>query len=136
MTSIRAFCTHVFLRLYAHNLERSRRGEPDAACSDAMIQTAMFLALPVVSTGWLATAMLWPPFAQHVGRLDSTFLLPSIALGLLIGYWVNRQFRNYSASPQVAREYRHRGVFVVFVGLPVVWVILVGLALRALTRTR
>jgi hypothetical protein len=130
---IKSVCTYIFLRLYARNLTRSRRADPAAACSDAIMQTGMFVALPAISTGWLVVTLLWPAFSNHVKRLDATFLVPSVGLVLLIAYLVNSQFRGYSRNPGAADPYRPRSktlTWLLFTLLPVSWVVLVGLALH------
>ena len=136
MASIRALCTLIFLRLYARNLERHRRREPEAACSDAIMQTGMFVSVPVVSTAWLVAVLIWPGFSRHVGALDATFLVPSIGLTLLITYWVSRQFRGYYLTPGVADKYRTGArvsiTQITFILVPVLWVVVVGLALHRL----
>jgi hypothetical protein len=132
-TVIKSACTYIFLRLYARNLTRSRRADPAAACSDAIMQTGMFVALPAISTGWVVATLLWPAFSGHVKRLDATFLVPSVGLALLIAYFVNSQFRGYSRDPGAADPYLTRSRTLtrfLFILLPVSWTVLAGLALH------
>ena len=139
MIRMKAICRYIFLRLYARNLGRSRRSEPQAACSDAIMQTAMFVGLPVVSSAWVAVTLVWPPFFTHIGRRDATFLVPSIALGLLVAYWINHEFARYSATPQVADAYRTQNkaiTQILFSVLPVLWLLLMVLSLRWAAGTR
>jgi len=133
MSLFKAMCKYVFLRLYAQNLARGRRSEPEAACSDAVMQTAMFVGLPTVSTMWIVASLVWPGFSQHVSQFDATFLAPSIGLGLLVAYWINSQFGGYSSLPHAADAYRGKNTPIIrmlFIAVPVVWVVLVGLMLH------
>lgn len=93
----------------------------------------MFVGVPLISTLWLITALVWPPFLEHLIHFDSVFLVPTIGLSLILTYLISKKFNHYAQSPEVAENYRdipsRRITRVVFVTAPVLWVSLIGFAL-------
>jgi hypothetical protein len=136
MNVFRQSISYVFLRLYGRALSRSRRNDPETAYSDAVMQTTMFVGLPIISTLWLLTALLSPAFAEHLTNFDATFLLPTIGLTLLVGFWISKTCKQYVVDPSLVARYqtpRTRGLTrMMFVFLPVLWLLIVGIALHQL----
>jgi hypothetical protein len=103
------------------------------------MQTSMLIGFFVVSTLWVATTLVWPAFAQHISKFDGTFLTPTIGVSVLTTFWIKRMFDGYSNTPHVADRYRapavRRMTRLLFIVIPVLWTILVGITLRLLTNT-
>lgn len=119
---------YVFLRLYGRALTRPRRSDPDAACSDAIMQTSMFLSPLILSGFWAAIAFLLPSFAVHLRRLDNTFVGFTIGMAVATTYMIGLKFKKYKATPQLADAYRgpvaRRMTRILLITVPIVWVVL------------
>ena len=134
---MRAFVTYIFLRLYARALSRDRRNAPAEACSDAIMQTAMFATPLIGAPLLLVTALAWPTSIRHLEALDATFISAAVLLAALVTYPIYRQFRTYALTPSAADTYRApdicRRTRILFVSVPVLAICLTGILLRLAT---
>lgn len=130
---------YVFLRLYGRTLTRPRRNDPDAACSDAIMQTSMFLSPLILSVFWAIAAFALPSFAVHLKRLDDTFVGVTVGMVVAITYLIGLKFKKYAGTPQLADAYRgsaaRRITRILLITLPILWVVLIGVALRVFRPT-
>ena len=128
--------TYPFLRLYGRALSRSQRNDPETACRDALMQTAMFVTVPIMSTCWVLAVLIWPEFSDHLTRFDGEFLVPTIGGALLVTYGVTRVCKKYPATLAAVEAYRapnaRRVTWAVFLAVPILWLVLAGAALRVL----
>ena len=118
---------HLFLRLYAKNLARSFRGEPENACADAEIQLSTILLLTIGALILIIGSLLFPQVLTMLFRDQhwSIGFLVAITLAVVIG--VHRRFGRYAKAPHLAEPYRtqknSRWSFLLFWSVLVIWVI-------------
>jgi len=126
----------LFLRFYAANLSRTRRNDPQRACSDAMLQIAAIGGIVSTTVYVVVGVLVSRALLRHMYAADSEYLLVSGALGGLFGFWISRPFRAYKERPEAAAPYSSqsaiRVVNILYIAVPIAWVWLIGLALRLL----
>ena len=135
MVTRRSLLAQIFFRLYARNLERSSRAEPDAAYSDALAQTGTFVGIFVISTVWFITGLFWHAYYSFLLH-DPRYFLASFAFSALVVYPMIKRCKQYELTPQVVDPYRSsKSVWltrILFMVMPVLWICLGGFALHEL----
>jgi uncharacterized Tic20 family protein len=123
----------LFLRLYAKNLSRSSRGEPENACTDSEIQLSTMLLVLIGAVILIAGSLFFPAYLLklvHGGNWAVTFL---ITLTLGVTYWVHRRFGGYKRTPELAGAYRtrenHRWSVIAFWSTLIGWLLVMVVAL-------
>ena len=132
---------YVFLRLYGRTLTRPRRNDPDAACSDAIMQTSMFLSPLILSVFWAIAVFALPSLAVHLRRLDDTCVWITVGMAVAITYLISLKFEKYAATPQLADAYRGSAarrvtrILLITLPIPMIRVVLTGVVLRVFRPT-
>jgi hypothetical protein len=125
----------IFIRLYARNLERSNRADPDEAYSDALAQTGAFVGLFAISTVWFTTAFFWHAHYSTLSH-DPRYFVASFAFSALVVYPMIKRCKQYELTPQIVDPYRSpKDVWltrILFMVTPVLWICLWGFALHEL----
>lgn len=123
----------LFLRLYAKNLGRSSRGEPENACTDTEIQVSTMLLLAIGAAILIVGSVFFPSYLLmlvHGGNWAIAFL---VALTVAVVYWVHKRFGGYQRTPELARQYltpqNRRWSLIAFWSVMVGWLIVMMLAL-------
>jgi len=96
----------LFLRLYAKNLTRSFRAEPENACADTEIQLSTMLLLTIGALVLLFGTLLFPEYllkALNGGNWTIAFLA---VLTAIVAYSVHKRFGKYEKTPEMALQYR------------------------------
>jgi hypothetical protein len=126
----------IFLRLYAGNLERSRRAAPETAHSDALAQTSMFVGSFVLGAFFVVAAVAWPRSLYYLAHRDPRYFLVAFTCTALVIYPVIKRCKQYHFSPAVIDVYRSAKnrwlTQVLFVLIPLLWILAVGFGLRGL----
>jgi hypothetical protein len=94
-----------FLRIYAKNLIRSYRSEPENACSDAEIQMSTMLLMTIFIVFLLAGALLFPSFLNVYFKGGDLMYGPMIVVALGVIFGVHKRFGRYERMPELARGY-------------------------------
>lgn len=119
----------MFLRLYAVNLARRFRNSPDAACSDALMQMGMVLAVPL-GVVLVLVAAFFPRVATAVSHREAPLVIILLIFVFPVKYWVGNKFGHYRNTPEAARAFsssRERSkTILAFVFLPIVIALMVG----------
>jgi hypothetical protein len=124
----------LFLRLYAKNLSRSTRSEPEQACTDTEIQISTMLLLLIGAVILVAGSLLFPAYLvalMNGGRWAIAFL---ITLSLAVSYWVHKRFGAYERTPELARAHSTPGHIRwsdrLFWGTVIGWLVVMMVSLR------
>jgi hypothetical protein len=101
VAAFRRLIVYVFLRLYGRALGRSRRGDRESAYNDAVTQTAISMALIVTSSSWVVFAAALPAlFPRHFAKDDLVLIVPTLAIGNGIIYWIQSCLKDTNCDPK------------------------------------
>jgi len=124
----------LFLRFYAANLTRSRRGEPAQACRDAINQLSAVAGLMIIILIIAVALIVSPSWLQHMYDKDAEFLVILLAPGIAFAIWTKRAFWKFSETPESADGYKSpsavRLTNMLYFAVPLALLLLVGVALR------
>jgi hypothetical protein len=126
----------LFLRFYAANLSRSRRGEPVNACRDAITQLSAVMGPAIVIVFAIVSLIASRNWLHHLYAKDGLFWVILLIPGIGFAVWANRTFSQFSATPEAAERYRSRGAVWVtnamYLAIPLALAVLLGFLLRLL----
>ena len=126
----------LFLRFFAANLMRTRRGEPINACRDAITQLSAVAGTAIVIAIAILSLLVAPSWLRHLYTRDSEFIVVLLIPGVAFAIWSNRVFSRFAESPQAADPYKSRATVrltnALYVAIPVALVVLLALVLRVL----
>lgn len=125
----------MFLRFYGFNLGRSKRNSAGEACSDAIMNMIIILSSVFICVPLIALSQFLPNLQGNIKGGTANFILLVFLLIVPISIWLNKKFKGYEKSPEMADSYRApltRVMTVLFLLLfPVICVTVTGLVLHA-----
>ena len=94
-----------FLRIYAKNLKKSYRSEPQNACTDAEIQLSTMLLMFIGIFFLIIGAVFFPTYLRKFFSGGDGMYIAVIALGIVVVYGVHKRFGSYVLKAESARRY-------------------------------
>ena len=95
----------LFLRIYAMNMNRSYRSEPDNACTDAEIQMSTMLLMGIGILFLILGAVFFPIYLRFFFSNQDQIYISIILIGIAVVCGVHKRFGGYSTTPEAARPY-------------------------------
>src|ERR1700687_1407079 len=92
---------YLFLRLYAKNLARSFRSEPENASTDTEIQVSTIVVMAIFAVVLILGSVLFPVYLQRLisGGDWSIALLTVVVVAVVYG--IHRRFGSYQDTPEL-----------------------------------
>jgi hypothetical protein len=113
-----------FLRIYAKNLKKSYRNEPENACTDAEIQLSTMLLMVIGIVFLILGAIFFPIYLRKFFSGGDGMYIGVIALGIAVVYGVHKRFGGYVLKTESARRYvssrNSRGSLIIY------WLVMIG----------
>ncbi len=126
----------LFLRFYAANLMRTRRGEPIKACRDAITQLSAVAGTAIVIAIATLSLLVSPSWLRHLYTRDGEFVVVLLIPGVAFAIWSSRVFARFAEIPEAANPYKSRATVrltnALYVAIPVALVVLLAVVLRVL----
>jgi hypothetical protein len=94
-----------FLRIYAKNLQRPYRNEPENACTDAEVQLSTMLLMAIGVLLLILGATFFPTYLRKFFSGGDGMYVAVIALGIVVVYGVHKRFGSYVLKAESARRY-------------------------------
>lgn len=123
----------LFLRLYAKNLARSFRSEPENASTDTEIQVSTIVLMAIFAIALIVGSVLPPEYLRRLisgGELSIGLLLVVV---FAVVYGIHRRFGSYQDTPELARQAHgsqdHRRSSLIYWSVIIGWLIVAILTL-------
>jgi hypothetical protein len=102
----------LFLRIYAKNLRKSYRNDPENACTDAEIQLSTMLLMVIGISFLILGAVFFPTYLRSFFSGGDGMYIAVITLGIVVVYGVHKRFGGYALNAESARRYVDLPAFV------------------------
>ena len=124
---------YLFLRLYAKNLARSYRSEPENASTDTEIQVSTIVLMVIFAIVLIVGSMLFPEYLRRLINAGDWSIALLIVTVLAVVYGMHRRFGSYQDTPELARQAHgsrdHRQSSLIYWSVMVVWLLVTILTL-------
>jgi hypothetical protein len=124
---------YLFLRLYAKNLARSFRSEPENASTDTEIQISTMVSMAIFAVVLIVGSVLFPVYLQRLMNGGDWSIALVMAVVVAVVYGIHRRFGSYQDTPEIARETYasrdHRRSSIIYWSVIVGWLIVAILTL-------
>jgi hypothetical protein len=124
---------YLFLRLYAKNLARSYRSEPENASTDTEIQVSTMVLLAIFAIVLIVGSVLFPGYLQRLVNGGDWSIALLMVVVLAVVYGIHRRFGSYQDMPELARQAHgsqdHRRSSLIYWSVIIGWLIVVILTL-------
>lgn len=124
---------YLFLRLYAKNLARSFRSEPDNASTDTEIQVSTIVVMAIFAIVLIMGSVLFPVYLRKLINGGDWSIGLLIVVVLTVVYGIHRRFGSYQDAPELARQTYgsrdHRRSSLIYWSVMVGWLIVAILTL-------
>lgn len=129
---------YLFLRLYAKNLARSFRSEPENASSDTEIQISTMILMAIFAIVLIVGSLLFPGYLRRIINGGNSSIALLVAVVVVVVYGVHKRFGSYQSMPELAREahgsQNHRRSTLIYWSVMVGWLIVAILTLGHVRR--
>jgi hypothetical protein len=124
---------YLFLRLYAKNLARSFRSEPENASSDTEIQVSTIVVLAIFAVVLIIGSALFPAYLRRLINGGDWSIALLITVVLAVVYGIHRRFGSYQNTPELASHAHgasdHRMSSLIYWSVMIGWLIVAILTL-------
>jgi hypothetical protein len=105
LRTLNRFLEVLFLRLYARNLSRSYRREPENACADSEIQLTTIILLSFGALFLILGTLLFPSYLGSFINGGTSSIGVLIVLTVVIAVGVHKRFGRFKEAPELAQQY-------------------------------
>jgi hypothetical protein len=95
---------YLFLRLYAKNLARPFRSEPENASTDTEIQVSTIVVMAIFAIVLIVGSVLFPVYLRRLINGGDSSIALLIVVVLAVVYGIHRRFGRYQDTPELARQ--------------------------------